>query len=286
MIANVSAHRRANAFAQALEEQSDQGTAAEQPEEPGRTAQAAAAHRPRARAAVGPRDRPRRAAEAGAGPRGQDRAASPARRRDGGHAAGRHACRRRGADLRCPSSAPGQGRPPGDRTGEAATPFPAGRRVSPRAGSPSAWPPEPSAVSPPPAPTPCPATRSTASSAAWRTSSSTLADGDADRGEVYLDQASTRLSEARRLMERGRSRPARPRVPRRGPPRPVRHAARRLGGPPPAARGVPNGTAPWAPSRPWTPSPARTARPGARCATGCPSSSATSATRSRRSSTP
>ncbi|UUU24140.1 DUF5667 domain-containing protein [Streptomyces sp. DSM 40750] len=32
MIANVSAHRRANAFAQALEEQSDQGTAAEQPE--------------------------------------------------------------------------------------------------------------------------------------------------------------------------------------------------------------------------------------------------------------
>ncbi|MGW0082531.1 DUF5667 domain-containing protein [Streptomyces sp. NPDC003393] len=34
MIANVSAHRRANAFAQALEELSDQGTAAEQPEGP------------------------------------------------------------------------------------------------------------------------------------------------------------------------------------------------------------------------------------------------------------
>ncbi|MET7642426.1 DUF5667 domain-containing protein [Streptomyces sp. NPDC005426] len=32
-----------------------------------------------------------------------------------------------------------------------------------------------------------------------------LADGDTDRGEVYLDQASTRLSEARRLMERARS---------------------------------------------------------------------------------
>lgn len=30
-----------------------------------------------------------------------------------------------------------------------------------------------------------------------------MADGDADRGEAYLDQASTRLSEAR-LMERGR----------------------------------------------------------------------------------
>ena len=32
MIANVSAHRRAHAFAQALDEQSDQGTAAEQPD--------------------------------------------------------------------------------------------------------------------------------------------------------------------------------------------------------------------------------------------------------------
>ncbi|MEU4898761.1 DUF5667 domain-containing protein [Streptomyces sp. NPDC044780] len=33
-----------------------------------------------------------------------------------------------------------------------------------------------------------------------------MADGDADRGRIYLDQASTRLSEARRLMERARSR--------------------------------------------------------------------------------
>ncbi|MFI1017334.1 DUF5667 domain-containing protein [Streptomyces sp. NPDC020965] len=32
-----------------------------------------------------------------------------------------------------------------------------------------------------------------------------MADGNSDRGELYLDQASTRLSEARRLMERGRS---------------------------------------------------------------------------------
>ncbi|WP_328670717.1 DUF5667 domain-containing protein [Streptomyces sp. NBC_00328] len=32
-----------------------------------------------------------------------------------------------------------------------------------------------------------------------------LADGDSDRGELYLDQAANRLSEARRLMERGRS---------------------------------------------------------------------------------
>ncbi|MFS8204767.1 DUF5667 domain-containing protein [Streptomyces sp. CWNU-52B] len=32
-----------------------------------------------------------------------------------------------------------------------------------------------------------------------------MADGNSNRGELYLDQASTRLSEARRLMERGRS---------------------------------------------------------------------------------
>ncbi|WKX71854.1 DUF5667 domain-containing protein [Streptomyces sp. XD-27] len=32
-----------------------------------------------------------------------------------------------------------------------------------------------------------------------------LADGDVDRGRIYLDQASTRMSEARRLMERARS---------------------------------------------------------------------------------
>jgi hypothetical protein len=34
-----------------------------------------------------------------------------------------------------------------------------------------------------------------------------MASSDSDRGEIYLDQASTRLNEARRLMERGRSGP-------------------------------------------------------------------------------
>ncbi|MBW5481697.1 DUF5667 domain-containing protein [Streptomyces bambusae] len=34
-----------------------------------------------------------------------------------------------------------------------------------------------------------------------------MADDDADRGELYLTQASTRLSEARRLMERGKAGP-------------------------------------------------------------------------------
>ncbi|MEV0266975.1 DUF5667 domain-containing protein [Streptomyces sp. NPDC050617] len=31
-----------------------------------------------------------------------------------------------------------------------------------------------------------------------------MADGDSDRGQIYLDQASTRMQEARRLLERGR----------------------------------------------------------------------------------
>ena len=65
-----------------------------------------------------------------------------------------------------------------------------------------------------------------------------MADDDADRGEIYLDQASTRLYEARRLMERGRGGRPRPRAARRGPPRPERHGARRLRGPPPAAPGL------------------------------------------------
>ena len=42
MIANVSAHRRASAFAQALEELTDRGTAAEQAEQPGAPPPAAA----------------------------------------------------------------------------------------------------------------------------------------------------------------------------------------------------------------------------------------------------
>ena len=65
-----------------------------------------------------------------------------------------------------------------------------------------------------------------------------MADDDADRGEIYLDQASTRLKEARRLMERGRSGAPRPRVARRGQARALRHAARRHRGPPAAPPGV------------------------------------------------
>ncbi|CAM5671970.1 hypothetical protein SHIRM173S_01030 [Streptomyces hirsutus] len=53
-----------------------------------------------------------------------------------------------------------------------------------------------------------------------------LADGNDERGRVFLDHASTRLGEARRLMERGRSGPLE-RIPRR-PPRP--RLARRVRG--------------------------------------------------------
>ena len=65
-----------------------------------------------------------------------------------------------------------------------------------------------------------------------------MADGDADRGRVYLDQASTRLQRGPPADGARPHRRPRPRVARRDPPGPVRHAARRLRGPPAAARGV------------------------------------------------
>ena len=284
MIANVSAHRRANAFAQALEEQSARDAAAEQPED---------RLRPRlprtgpGRAAAGPRDRSRRAAEAEAGPRGQGRAASPARRRDGGHAAGRHAAGGEAADPAVPeqrshrAGAP-TGRPrwgscarvplvtKGLAAGGLTVGVAAGAFGGVAAASSDAL----------------PGDSLYGLKRGMEDLKLGLADGDADRGELYLDQASTRLSEARRLMERGRGGHLDHESAGRDPPRPVRHAARRLRGPPPAPRGVRAGRL----ARPDPGAllllPARTARPGAACATGCPSSSATSASRSSRSSTP
>ncbi len=206
MIANVSAHRRANAFAQALEEQSDQGTAAEQPD--GSAPSQAASGTAPSRAFCWPSPPvsascPNRSwtPRSGCG-------ASTARGSDGGHAAGRHrgGGRRSGPVRARAALAPGTGRTPGDRTGEAATAFAFVQGPGRGAGSPWAWQPEPSA-----------GVAAAASSDALPGDSLYglkrgmediklgLAHGDSDRGELYLDQASTRLSEARRLMERGRS---------------------------------------------------------------------------------
>lgn len=155
-----------------------------------------------------PDDRPRRAAQTGDGPRGQGRSAGPAGGRDGGHAAGGHG---RGGDAVEPS-VPGQ-RSPRGRGAHRATGMgklrprsrlskglaAGGLTVGVAAGAFSGV--------------------AAASSDALPGDSlyglkrgmedlkRGMADDDSDRGGLYLDQASTRLSEARRLIERDRSGP-------------------------------------------------------------------------------
>ena len=121
MIGQVSAHRRANAFAQALEEQSAQDTAADQP-----------GRRPRADRQADPAGpllalatASRRAAETAAGSRGQDSSSGPS-----SLPPWRPCCwqapRRERASERplVPEPRTGRRRPPGERARETAPPFP------------------------------------------------------------------------------------------------------------------------------------------------------------------
>ncbi|MFJ8085191.1 DUF5667 domain-containing protein [Streptomyces sp. NPDC096205] len=205
MIANVSAHRRANAFAQALEEQSEQGTAAEQSEGPAPTpapAEQSEQGRLLALAAgLGELPKPELDPEVKVVQRAQLVAAMEAMLQTG--TAGGEATdpsvpeqrsRSRGAHRATPLS---RFRP---RTRLAKGLTAGGLSVGVAAGAFGGV--------------------AAASSDALPGDSlyglkrgiedfklNYLADGDTERGEVYLDHASTRLSEARRLMERGRSGP-------------------------------------------------------------------------------
>ncbi|MGW0708559.1 DUF5667 domain-containing protein [Streptomyces sp. NPDC002643] len=201
MIANVSAHRRANAFAQALEELSDRGTAAEQPEgsapapaaeqtEPGRLLTLATG--------LGELPKPEFDPEVKVVQRAQLVAAMEAMLRDGtvaGESADlsvpeQRSGRSRGAHR---ASALGKLRPRSRLTKGLAA---GGLSVGVAAGAFGGV--------------------AAASSDALPGDSLyglkrgiedvklTLADDSDDRGQLYLDQASTRLGEARRLMERGR----------------------------------------------------------------------------------
>ena len=105
-----------------------------------------------------------------------------------------------------------------------------------------------------------------------------MAGGDASRGKVYLDMASTRMQEARRLMDRGRGG-------RSTTSRSARSARRFSGMHQEAAEGhrllsqayqKDGSLHRWSCS---TASPPRTARAGALCAASCPASSPTSPTR-------
>ncbi|MEV3969282.1 DUF5667 domain-containing protein [Streptomyces sp. NPDC050698] len=204
MIANVSAHRRANAFAQALEEQSEQGTAAEQPEG---SAPAPAVAEPsehvRHLALVSGLDalpKPELDPEVKVVQRAQLVAAFEAMLQEGTAGGGatdgavpEQRSRARGAHRASslkkfrPRSRLAKGLTAGGLSvGVAASAFGGVSAASSDA---------------------LPGDSLYGLKRGIEDVKLGLADGADERGRVYLDHASTRLSEARRLMERGRSGP-------------------------------------------------------------------------------
>ncbi|MDX3588623.1 DUF5667 domain-containing protein [Streptomyces europaeiscabiei] len=200
MIANVSAHRRANAFAQALEELSDRGTAAEQPEGSAPAPAARQTEQGRMLALTTGLDelpKPVLDPEVKVVHRAQLVAAMEAMLRDGtlpgredpsvpeqrsGKARGAHRASPLGK-LR-PRSRLTKGLAAGGLSvGVAASAFGGVAAASSDA---------------------LPGDSLYGLKRGIEDVKLTLADDSDDRGRLYLDQASTRLSEARRLMERGR----------------------------------------------------------------------------------
>ncbi|MFJ4842599.1 DUF5667 domain-containing protein [Streptomyces sp. NPDC088746] len=191
MIANVSAHRRANAFAQALEDQSPQGAAAVQPEDPAQPADhgtlLALAN------GLGELPAPEFDPEVKVVQRAQLLAAMETMFAEGGASTGptvpeqRSKGAHRASPIRKlrPRSRWAKGLTAGGLTVGVA----AGAFGGVAAASSDALPGD----------SLYPLKRG------MEDISLGMASGDADRGEAYLDQASTRLGEARRLMERARS---------------------------------------------------------------------------------
>ncbi|MDI3408824.1 DUF5667 domain-containing protein [Streptomyces cavernicola] len=200
MIANVSAHRRANAFAQALEEQSDQAAAAEQPEstEDSPAAEQAARSRMLALAGgLGELPKPELDPEVKVVQRAQLMAAMEAMLQEGTAAGGD------GVSPSVPEQREGKGshragplrklRPrsrlsKGIAAGGLTVGVAAGAFSGVAAASSDAL----------------PGDSLYGLKRGMEDLKLDLADDDSARGELYLNQASTRLQEARRLMERGR----------------------------------------------------------------------------------
>jgi hypothetical protein len=199
VIANVSAHRRANAFAQALEEQSDRDTAAEQSAAPAGSPPTTEEHPEQGAllalaAGLGALPRPQLDPEVKVVQRAQLVAAMEAMLQEGGAADAslpEQRSRSRGAHRASPL---GKLRPRSRLTKGLAA---GGLSVGVAAGAFGGV--------------------AAASSDALPGDSlyglkrgiedfklNYLTDGDDQRGQTYLDQASTRLNEARRLMERDR----------------------------------------------------------------------------------
>jgi len=203
VIANVSAHRRANAFAQALEEQSDQGTAAEQPD--GSAPSRAASEQTEEglllalSTGLGELPKPELDPEVKIVQRAQLVAAMEAMLLEGTAAGGegpdrsipeqrshraRGAHRASGLGKLRPRSRLSKGLAAGGLTvGVAAGAFGGVAAASSDA---------------------LPGDSLYGLKRGMEDIKLGLAHGDSSRGELYLGQASTRLSEARRLMERGR----------------------------------------------------------------------------------
>lgn len=205
MIANVSAHRRANAFAQALEELTDRGSAAEQAEQPDGSAPAPAAAEQTEQTrllslteSLGELPKPALDPEVKVVQRAQLVAAMETMLREG-TAAGeagpavpeQRPDRARGAHRASPL---GKLRPrsrlaKGLTAGGLSVGVAAGAFGGVAAASSDALPGD---------------SLYGLKRGIEEFKLNVLADGDDERGRTYLDQASTRLSEARRLMERGR----------------------------------------------------------------------------------
>ncbi|MCL7424071.1 DUF5667 domain-containing protein [Streptomyces sp. YS415] len=200
MIANVSAHRRANAFALALEEQSDRGTAAEQSEGPA-PAPAAAEQTEAGRllalaSGLGELPKPEMDPEVKVVQRAQLVAAMEAMLLEGAGGGADSAVpeqrshRARGAHRASPL---GKLRPrsrltKGLAAGGLSVGVAAGAFGGVAAASGDAL----------------PGDSLYGLKRGIEDFKRGLTDGDSERGQVFLDQASTRLSEARRLMERDR----------------------------------------------------------------------------------
>ncbi|MFJ2774840.1 DUF5667 domain-containing protein [Streptomyces sp. NPDC087300] len=195
MIANVSAHRRANAFAQALEEQSDQDSAAGQSEEsttdPGPPESAPHSALLAVADALDELPKPQLDPEVKVVQRAQLVAAMEAMFLEGATPAVPEQRSRKGAHravslrkLR-PRSRLSKGIAAGGLTvGVAAGAFSGVAAASSDA---------------------LPGDSLYGLKRGMEDLKLGMADGDTDRGRIYLDQASTRLNEARRLMERGRA---------------------------------------------------------------------------------
>ncbi|WP_225800333.1 DUF5667 domain-containing protein [Streptomyces sp. NK15101] len=197
MIANVSAHRRANAFAQALEDRASEDAAAEQPEAPAEPAEPAEQGRLLTLAnGLGELPKPQLDPEVKVVQRAQLVAAMEAMLLEGSAAAGPTVPEQRtstgkgvhrASPLRKlrPRSRWTKGLAAGGLTvGVAAGAFGGVAAASSDA---------------------LPGDSLYGLKRGMEDIKLGMADDDADRGGIYLDQASTRLSEARRLMERGRA---------------------------------------------------------------------------------